>query len=98
MFDTDHSDGKYNSTTISDGVKVEENDWQDRDKLWWERTHESSFNSRYLENEYSMSFNFDESLNLNEDTRESNDGFPISLNPLFDLNALIMVTIKVVNK
>ena len=65
---------------------------QNRDKRWWERTHESSFNSRYLENEYTNSFMQDESVHMEAESDEDpNCTFPLPLNPKFDLQALIMV-------
>ena len=89
-----YSDGKYNSTAITDSgnlVKKGPQVWQSRDKLWWERTHESSFNSRYLENEYNNSVALDDSFERDESNQSSTDAFPISLNPGFDLQALVMV-------
>ena len=100
MTDLSHrwfSDGKYNSTAI---VKKEFKEGGyggfRKGSTWWEGVADdtgSSMASRYLESEYSTSYNPDESmLSLNESYTNFNDTFPLSLNPLFDLQALVMVS------
>ena len=57
----------------------------------------NSINDKYLESEYSSTFNPDESHQLDVSLNQSQlGGFPIPLNPSFDLQALVWVSIVLV--
>ena len=47
---------------------------------------------RYYSSEYSSSFNPNDSSNFLDESEKHNDSFPLPLNPLFDLQALVMVS------
>ena len=46
---------------------------------------------QYRHAEYTSSFNPNETFSFLEETGSSNDAFPIPLNPMYDLQALVMV-------
>ena len=48
-----------------------------------------TFDERFYSSEYSTSFNPNDSF---DDEEKHNDSFPLPLNPLFDLQALVMVS------
>ena len=84
-------DGKYNSTAIKgeSGVKVKE-------EPGWKSPVEKNVSSfldddEYRKAEYSSSYNPNETFSFLEESGSSNDAFPIPLNPMYDLQALVMV-------
>ena len=87
-------DGKYNSTAI----KAEKENVPVKKEVKWGVKGIGSFseeNDRYLSAEYSNGFNCNDSISMEESQgHESNDAFPLPLNPLFDLSALVMVSKK----
>ena len=87
-------DGKYNSTTIKNEKKVTVKEEPANvnaagavsvSKNWAD-------DERYYSSEYSSSFNPNDSSNFLEESERHNDSFPLPLNPLFDLQALVMVS------
>ena len=86
-------DGKYNSTTIKNesygNFKIKKEPAWKADEC---KSLASQFDSdQYKRAEYTSSFNPNESLSFLEESGSSNDAFPIPLNPLYDLQALVMV-------
>ena len=51
---------------------------------------------RYRRAEYTNSFNPEESMSFMEESGSLNDAFPLPLNPLYDLQALVMVSYEFV--
>ena len=67
----------------------------------WEPKEVSSFarqkrDERYLAAEYSSGYVYNDSSSSMEESHlnGSNDAFPLPLNPLFDLSALVMVSLE----
>ena len=86
-------DGKYNSTTIKNESY---GNFKIKKELVWKADECKSLASQidsdqYKRAEYTSSFNPNESLSFLEESGSSNDAFPIPLNPLYDLQALVMV-------
>ena len=86
-------DGKYNSTAI----KLE-SEKEIKKEVKWELKKTDSFVSqkrddRYLSAEYSSGYNFNDSISAMNESQltTDSDAFPMPLNPLFDLSALVMV-------
>ena len=60
-------------------------------KIEWDMAN--PVNEKYLESEYSTTFNPDESVSMNASLNQSQmSGFPMPLNPSFDLQALVWVS------
>ena len=85
-------DGKYNSTAIKNEKFIkEEPKWGVVRSKSVSKT--DSMEDRYYSSEYSSSFNPNETSSFMEESGRQNDSFPTPLNPLFDLQALVMVRI-----
>ena len=93
------TDDSYVLTQDLPGQKREANWWavhsamRRAEKIEWDM--ENSVNEKYIESEYSSTFNPDESHSLDTSLNHSQTGgFPIPLNPSFDLQALVWVSRK----
>ena len=88
-------DGKYNSTAIK---HENERDVVKKEVKWDEKKIgpfvSQKRDDRYLAAEYSSGYNLDDSISSMNESHlgGATDAFPIPLNPLFDLSALVMVS------
>ena len=81
-------------------VRDEDLPGQRREAYWWtnvsaeKRAIKAELDTdKYLSEEFSLTFNPDDSHSINESLNGSrNDSFPIPLNPHFDLHALVWVS------
>ena len=85
-------DGKYNSTAIKNEKKVSVKEEPADMNAVGIVTKNWADDDRYYSSEYSSSFNPNDSSNFLEESERHNDSFPLPLNPLFDLQALVMVS------
>ena len=90
-------DGKYNSTAI----KSENERAAVKKEVKWNVKTVGSFmdserDDRLFSVEYSSGYNFNDSISTMDESQlgGTSDAFPIPLNPLFDLSALVMVKYK----